>query len=601
MTSFRGLLRGTLLDAPDTGSLTSVLAADIGRARTKLALFSRGDDGRWRLRGSAEALGTAQSRREGVLGGVATAARELESSTGQTLTAADGSLLVGQHGRGVDALVASSSAANPLSLVILATTAERSGLWARVASQWSHVQVLDAAAMDAGLNAGFSGRWADALHVNGQADVAAKIRLLAPDAVLVAGGYDDGNVAPLLDIARLIGAARPAGSAALTVVYAGNAGAAAGVAKLLGGRADLRIVENLLPDPDTPQPAAAGEALDNLYCERKLGSLSGHNAIANVSAAPILSAGRALALAWSTLADMWKAPVLGFDIGASTTIAGSFLPEGAYELRVDPQLGVSNGWDGATRDIDATAIARWMPLPMSKTDVQTRLAARQGTIGLPQTEDAELFQEALTREAWRTLRPTAGGTLRLPAPSKVHTHIVGSGGVVAHTPSLWRVALMLLDSTEPSGVVHLWADRSGALAQVGALAGLNRYAAMSALPGSVLTSLGAAICLSGSATAGSKAVDVEMQMPDGSVRRTIAAWGSIHLIPTGGPGSITVTLRLAPGVYVPGYPEARTANFALDGGDLGIILDCRTRPLSQQLDPARGPARMHGWIAAGEA
>ena len=185
-----------------------------------------------------------------------------------------------------------------------------------------------------------------------------------------------------------------------------------------------------------------------------------------------------MALAWQALAETLDAPVLGLDIGANTTIAGLSGADGFYRLGVHSDLGVSAGWDLPSHDIDAVKIARWMPRPVSKTEVQTRLATRRGGFAVPQAKDALLFQEALTREAWRLLlEDQAPHGLRLPAPSAKIANIVGSGGVIMHTASLWRVALLLLDAAEPHGLVRLWIDRSGALPQTGALASFNPNAA----------------------------------------------------------------------------------------------------------------------------
>ena len=95
---------------PPATELTGVLAADIGSTRTKLSLFGENREGAWALLGSAEAFSTTPSPREGVLGGIVTAAHELEATTGRHLLATDGSPLAGPATGGVDAFVASGSA-----------------------------------------------------------------------------------------------------------------------------------------------------------------------------------------------------------------------------------------------------------------------------------------------------------------------------------------------------------------------------------------------------------------------------------------------------------------------------------------------------------
>lgn len=593
MTSLPGM--------PPDADLARVLAVDIGSTRTKAALFEQ-LDGRWRLAGSSEAISTIRSPREGLLGGMATAIRALEKATERRLTDSHGKLLIGAGAnRGADAMVATSSAAEPLSVIVLATTAESAGGAAKAAAEWSLTHVVDTAARDGGLSAGRARRWADELHRNGEDDVVAKARLLAPDAVLVAGGYEGGAVAPVLDIITLLSSVRPVDRPPLTVLFAGNSRAAARAARILAGRAELRIADNVLPEPDVPHPESAGEALDDLYCERKLGALNGYSVLSSLCAAPVLSSARALALAWTTLAETLGGPVIGLDIGACTTIAGVFNPDGVYRLRVHPDLGASMGWDDPAHDIETTRVARWIPIPLGKTEIQTRLLNRRGVLAVPQNDDGHMLQEAMTREAWRMLLETTDASgLQIPPVGREPVHIVGSGGVMVHIPSLWRAALVLLDTVEPHGLAQLWIDRAGVLPQVGALAALSPNAARSLIEGDVLRPLALAICLDGSTTPGSKAVDVELKMPDGSTRRTIAAWGSIHLLATGLAGNTQVTIRPVPGVYIPGYAEEPDVTFVAPGSELGVILDCRGRPLAAHLDPGRSYARMHAWIMAGE-
>lgn len=592
-----------MISSPGTqtgANLAAVLAADVGVARTRLALFARAADGSWTVRGATEAVSTAASPREGMMGGIATAARELEQTTGATLLGRHSALLLGAA-RGADALIVCGSAAAPLRLVTLASTAEHSGVWTAAASAWSYIHVVDRAVRDAGLQDGVSLRWADPQHVNGWRDVAAKIQLLSPDAVLLTGGYDGGDATALLRTGRDLLAVRPGSGAPLTVVFAGNSKAAPPLRRLYEARADLRVAANVLPRADAPQIEPTGELLDELYCQRKLGALPGFGAVASQCAAPVLSTARALALSWTTLSSLLGEAVLGFDLGASSTIVGMALPDSGYHLSVAANLGANNGWDSSVRDTDSHTIGRWIPIPFSKTEIQTRLASRQALYSAPKTSDAFYFQEAVAREAWRAVYPVATSAIKLPEPSATPINIVGSGGIVAHTPGLWRVALMLLDAAEPRGLVRLWADRRGILAQAGALTAIDDQATHSLLQGGALTSLGLALCFDGATTAGGKAVDIEMKLADGSVRRTSAAWGTLHLLHTAGLGPLALTLRPVRGVYLPGHDDSTAFTTTITDGSLGVIIDCRGRPLADQLEPEHSYARMRAWMGAGEA
>jgi hypothetical protein len=417
---------------------------------------------------------------------------------------------------------------------------------------------------------------------------------------LLSGGYDGGALAPVIEIVQALAGLRAAGGPPLTVVYAGNQSAAPRLAALLAGRADLRVVDNVLPRAGEARPAPAGEALDDLYCERKLGALNGFSAVSTLASAPVLSSARALTMVWNMLAEIWQEPVLGLDLGAATTIAAT-AGQQAGLVRVRSDLGANMGWDNPLHLIEPAALARWLPVPVSKTEIQTRLSAQHNPLTLPQNIDAVLFQEALAREAWRTLLSTQEGDASLtPAPSPATLNIVASGGVVAHSPSLWRLALVMLDAAEPVGVVNLWVDRADVFPQIGALAAVKRDAALSILRNEALDKLGLAVCLAGATAPGSKAADVELRLEDGSVRRTIVAWGSLHVVHTAGLGVVTVTVRPVRGVYIPGQPDDRPLVTTVSNCELGVILDCRSRPLAELLDPEHSHARIRAWIAAGD-
>lgn len=591
----------SLPGTPQGADLSSVLAADLGRVRSKVSLFVHEADGRWVSHGTASAFSTAHSPREGVAGGLMTAAGELQRASGRRLLSGEGrNATLRLDESGAQAFVACGSAADPLAVLVLAAS-HHSSQWAFEAAEWTYARIAGQASLTPAPGSPHVRRWADDLHPHGASDVVDDIRQLSPDAILLTGGYDDGATAALLDMARLLVSARPPNRPPLTVLVAGNTRVAPAVALLLEGRADVRILPNLLPFAGQPQVQPIAGALDDLYSQRKLSTLSGFGPVGSASAGPVPSTARALSTAWLLLARLKNAPVLGLDIGGSSSLAGIAAADGAHRLRVRTDMGVNTGWLDVAAEVDVRAIARWLPFALGRNDLQQRLAERQDmTFAVPQSDAALLFQEALTREAWRQLlHPAAGRPLAPGEPSAQPLHIVGSGGAIAHAPNRWRSALMLLDTVEPLGIIRLWLDRAGALPQVGAVAAINPDIAESLLGGPILSDLGVAICFAGSTATGNKAADVQMHMPDGSVRRTVVAWRSIHHLPTGGLAGITVSIKPVRGVYVPGFEGKQSIDLELTGGETGVILDCRPRPLSTILDADASHTRMHAWLAAG--
>ncbi len=588
----------SLAGTPPTADLSTVLALDVGSVATKASLFRRDEQDAWRLEAVAESFSTASSPREGILGGVATAARELEARTGRRLLSAHKELVVGgASGTGADALVGCSSAASPLRLSILAAS-DISGAQARRAAEWSYTSVEHHAVVAPSRGSVEERRWRSGHALNGP-DLAAVLRVLEPDAILVVGGFEGGATAPALGTTELLAHSRPPNRPCPTVVYAGNSQAAAQVVKTLAGRADVRVVPNVLPYADCPRPQPAGEALDDLYCQRKLARLCGFDDITGSAAAPPLSTARALALAWAVLSNMWGSPVLGLDIGAQSTIVGRVEPTGAAQIMVRSDIGLRHGLAPLGPLLGGPIVERWLPLALSKTEVQTGLAdIQEHPYAVPGGDDL-LFQEAVAREVVRVVLHRQGvlagqDTVADLAPLR----IVASGGVVAHAPSPWRAALLLLDALQPLGIVSLWRDGAHALSGAGAFAGLDALAARSLFETSVLSHIGTAVCMAGQTAPGSKAAHVELRMASGSIRQTDIAWGSVYILRTDETGPATLSIRPMRGVYIPGREEEGVVTQDVQAGELGVILDCRGRPLSPETDKDRRAARVRAWLAA---
>ena len=83
-----------------------------------------------------------------------------------------------------------------------------------------------------------------------------------PDILLFAGGTDGGNSEYVLANAQAIAASR----IDCEIVYAGNRAAADDVAEILAGKR-LRVVDNLLPNFNEPNPEPAREAIRAIFLE----------------------------------------------------------------------------------------------------------------------------------------------------------------------------------------------------------------------------------------------------------------------------------------------------------------------------------------------
>ena len=145
-------------------------------------------------------------------------------------------------------------------------------------------------------------------------DIAA-LEASPPDILLFAGGTDGGNTRYVLDNAAAIGRS----SLDCEIVYAGNRSVVEEVAELLAGKR-LRIVDNLLPNFNEPNPDPARDALRAIFLDTIVSGKGLDKIMAATGAAPaptpyvVLEYVRAI----REHVPGWESFML-FDLGGATT------------------------------------------------------------------------------------------------------------------------------------------------------------------------------------------------------------------------------------------------------------------------------------------
>src|SRR5690349_5937090 len=194
---------------PTVATVGAVLAVDIGSLYTRAAMFDVvGDEYRFVARASANT--TAEAPYGDVTAGIYNAVRELEQITGRRLTE-ETRLLMPQrvNGDGLDLFIATSSAAPALRLVVAAVSSDISATSAVRAAQSTYTQVISHLTLDEGMreiptDESLLANSAATAWLQAQVD---KLLALPPDVVLLAGGVDNGPVAPLTRLAYAVSTA----------------------------------------------------------------------------------------------------------------------------------------------------------------------------------------------------------------------------------------------------------------------------------------------------------------------------------------------------------------------------------------------------------
>jgi len=589
----------------------AVLVAEVGTQTTRVMLIDQ-VDGESRLVGRAETSSSVELPFQNALYALLEATAQVAEMTGRQLIR-EGQILMPQTGErdGVSQLVVTTSAAGNLALVITAIAGDVSARSAVHASRSTYttllqVVTLDDAAGQPALGAG------ELSWIERQVQSLLNLR---PDAVLIAGGLEDGAVDAVNRLAHIVGLtalsisvdARGQQRQELTarpVIYAGNSNARERVIEALSDRAEISVVENVRPALDRERLEPAREELGRLYEKQILPRLPGVAALRRLSKTPIRTVCDAQGLATRFLAERFQRRVLFVDVGAASTSAFYAAP-GSYHLAVLGGVGSSYGLAALLAGRGPAAVGRWLPFPLGEKELNHRLLNKALRPQLLPADRADLqLEHAVAREALAA----AMAALRDEHPAADYDWLIAGGGVLANAPHPGLALLTLLDALQPAAeqaqpLVEVHLDTLGLAQACGALATLDPDAAVTVCDRDLLgnTPLATLVVPVGEGRPGEVAVEVELSAVGGRSERRTVHHGEIVRLPLSPRRFGQLTLRPAQGVRL-GHAAAgetvATDAGAVRGSALGVVIDARGRPLPLPEGADERAALVHGWLVA---
>jgi hypothetical protein len=575
--------------------IESILAADCGSTMTKVILIDT-VNGYYRFVAQGEALSTIEPPQADVLLGVRHAIGQIEEATGRLLLDEQGQLITPEqaNGNGVDAFVATTSAASPLRVILAGLTRDVSIQSAHHAISSTYALVEDTISLDDGAQ-------------SERRSTEARIRILQhhqPDAVLIVGGTNGGATAPVADIAEAVSLACSIMDSATRpqILFAGNKEARPLVAEILGSRGELRVVDNVRPALDVENIAAARAEMDNLYRERKIARIPGFGGLNAWSSVAVLPATKAFGYLIQYLARQYSLNVMGVDIGGATvTVAGVI--DGDFTSISRNDLGLSYNIARVSTEAGLENILRWLPFDMEVTEARNIIANKQlRPTTVPQTRRELLLEQAIAREALRlTLAETRQRWLGKPSVpysrlSPFLDLIVGGGGVLAHAPHYGQAALILLDVLQPIGVSNLALNVNSMAAPLGVTATIEPLAAAQVMEQDGFLSLGTVVAPVGVAHEGEIALRLKITYDDGRALEMEVPYGSLEVLPLTTGHKATLELRPTRKFDIGLGAKGKGATTELEGGAVGIIIDARGRPLSLPATRGEQRAKIQEWL-----
>ncbi len=575
--------------------IESILAADCGSTTTKVILIDV-IDGQYRFVARGEALSTIEPPWADMLLGVRHAIEQIEEATGRLLLDERGQLITPEQagGNGVDAFVATTSAAAPLRVILAGLTRDVSIESARRAILSTYALIEDTISLDDGAQ-------------GERRSAEARIRILQrhqPDAVFIVGGTDGGATAPVADIAEVVALACSImdGATGPKIVFAGNKEARPLIAEILGSEAELHAVNNVRPALDVEDLTAAQEELDSLYQDCKMARIPGFGSLSSWSPVPVLPSAKAFGYLMKYLARQYGLNVVGVDIGGATVTVASVV-DGHFTSVSRSDLGLSHNIVRVSTEAGLRNILRWLPFDMGMAEARDIIANKQlRPMTVPQTRRELLLEQAVAREALRlTLaepRQRWSGKPSAPYPglSPFLDLIVGGGGVLAHAPHYGQAALILLDVLQPIGVSSLALDVTSMSAPLGVTATIEPLAAAQVMERDGFLPLGTVIAPVGTAREGEIALQLRITYDDGRALEMEIPYGSLEVLPLGAGHKATLELRPTRRFDIGLGTEGKGATTELEGGAVGVIIDARGRPLSLPPTRREQQAKVQEWL-----
>jgi hypothetical protein len=163
--------------------------------------------------------------------------------------------------------------------------------------------------------------------------------------------------------------------------------------------------------------------------------------------------------------------------------------------------------------------------------------------------------------------------------------------------------LILIDGFQPEGITQLIQDSVFMMPHLGILGSLHQSIASEIFEKDCIVHLGTCIAPSGSVKKTQEEIElanVRVSMPDGKIIEENLISGKIHKIPLGTREIAEVEIRPHSGYDVGAGPGRRLTS-SIEGGEGGVLLDGRGRPITLPEDREARIEKLLDWLTAVDA
>jgi uncharacterized protein (TIGR01319 family) len=582
-----------------------ILVTDVGSTTTKARFFAKKNDG-WRYVISGEAPTTVEKPYEDVTMGVRNAIREIEELTHHKILTDDHNEVIRPYkdGKGVDLYCTTSSAGGGLQMMVGGVVKEITAASANRAVLGAGAIVMDILTMD-------DGRLPH--------EKITRIKNLRPDMILLAGGTDGGTVKHVANMAEIFFAAKPrprlGEGYSLPLIYAGNINVRDHVRKLFEEDFSLLVIDNIRPTLNIEKIEHARRAVHELFMEHVMSHAPGYLNLMKWTDIDIMPTPAGEGIAMQLIAKELQGNTIGVGLGGATTNVYSIF-ESRFVRSVSANLGMSYSVSNVCKETGIENILRWIPFEKDVGELQSEIKNKMiRPTTIPQTINDLMIEHAVAREALRlglehhksiatrlkgvTVERTVGDLLNQGFSDTYidmmnFDIIAGTGGLLSHAPKRIQSLLILNDSFQPEGITRLLQDSVFMMPHLGVLSTVNPTAAWQVFEKDCLVRLGSVIAPRGQAKEGVEALEISIKLPDGSTIEESLEYGNLKLIPLGVDETAEVEIHPKKGLDMGEGPN-KTITATVHGGEVGVLIDTRGRPLSLPSEESERVTKLLEW------
>jgi hypothetical protein len=301
-------------------------------------------------------------------------------------------------------------------------------------------------------------------------------------------------------------------------------------------------------------------------------------------------------LATRYIARRMERSVVSVDVSAGTAINWSTMHAGGSTAR--PELDVhANVRSLFASNLDK--IRTMLPVEMSREDLANWILNRASR---PRVEAVLWRDQLIGSVLLSSVVAQTWGNLDGIASDQIDLIIAGQGFCFDGDPTLGVLAL--LNGLQPAplgGVVQVLLDPDGLLWAAGAIGDQAPAVAADSIEHDLLTTTATIVVVEGAGAEGQPAVSGKLTYEDGDTVEFTVAYGSLLRLPLGEGDQATLVLTCEPGFAVGGSNPGEQIQFGpdegFDGGEVGLIVDARGRPMTEFTDDGVARDTVRRWYA----